>query len=107
MNIGPLEIVLIVILALILYGKRLPEITKALGKGYGEFKKSIDSVKREIQEQVENISSEKDNAKTEKGLCDSSPVRDEKQDYQLPLTTSSEEESSPARRDSENKNLAG
>jgi sec-independent protein translocase protein TatA len=52
MNIGTPELILIVVLAIILYGKRLPEITRALGKGYQEFKKNVDNVKNDFQKQV-------------------------------------------------------
>ena len=39
---GPLEILLILIVVLLLFGaKRLPEIGRALGEGIREFKKSL------------------------------------------------------------------
>ncbi|KAB1063914.1 MULTISPECIES: twin-arginine translocase TatA/TatE family subunit [Salibacter] len=39
MNIGPWQIVLILLLALLLFGgKKLPELMKGLGKGIREFK---------------------------------------------------------------------
>jgi sec-independent protein translocase protein TatA len=41
-NIGPLEIVGLLILALLLFGaKRLPEIGRSLGTGMREFKDSV------------------------------------------------------------------
>jgi sec-independent protein translocase protein TatA len=41
-NVGPLEIVGLLLLALLLFGaKRLPEIGRSLGKGMREFKDSI------------------------------------------------------------------
>ena len=41
-NIGPLEIVVILIVALIVFGpKRLPEMGRSLGKGMREFKDSV------------------------------------------------------------------
>jgi sec-independent protein translocase protein TatA len=41
-NIGPLEIVLLLLLALLLFGaKRLPEIGRSLGSGMREFKDSV------------------------------------------------------------------
>ncbi|HLD36604.1 MAG TPA: twin-arginine translocase TatA/TatE family subunit [Planctomycetota bacterium] len=55
MNIGTTELIVILILALFLYGKNLPEITRALGKGYREFKKTFDGVKNDIQKQVVDI----------------------------------------------------
>lgn len=41
-NIGPLEIVVVLIIALIVFGpKRLPELGSSLGKGIREFKGSL------------------------------------------------------------------
>ena len=41
-NVGPWEIVLLLLLALLLFGaKRLPEIGKSMGKGMREFKDSL------------------------------------------------------------------
>jgi sec-independent protein translocase protein TatA len=41
-NIGPWEIVLLLLLALLLFGaKRLPEIGRSLGTGMREFKDSV------------------------------------------------------------------
>jgi sec-independent protein translocase protein TatA len=56
-NIGPLEIVVVLIIALIVFGpKRLPELGRSLGKGIREFRGSVsgehehedDSRQREI-----------------------------------------------------------
>jgi len=41
-NIGPLEIAIVVIIALVVFGpKKLPELGSSLGKGMREFKASI------------------------------------------------------------------
>ena len=41
-NIGPLEIVLVLVVALIVFGpKRLPELGHGLGRGMREFKESV------------------------------------------------------------------
>ncbi len=41
-NIGPLEIVVILIIALVVFGpKRLPELGRSLGKGIREFRGSV------------------------------------------------------------------
>jgi sec-independent protein translocase protein TatA len=41
-NIGPLEIVLVLIIVLIVFGpKRLPEMGRSLGRGMREFKNSV------------------------------------------------------------------
>jgi sec-independent protein translocase protein TatA len=41
-NVGPFEVAIVLIIALIVFGpKRLPELGKSLGKGIREFKGSI------------------------------------------------------------------
>ena len=50
-NIGPWELVLILLIALIVVGPgKLPEVAKSLGKGIREFKKATTGVQREFQE---------------------------------------------------------
>jgi TatA/E family protein of Tat protein translocase len=47
-NIGPLEICIVLIIALVVFGpKRLPELGKSLGKGISEFKGTIGGEKPE------------------------------------------------------------
>ncbi|MGV1049654.1 MAG: Sec-independent protein translocase subunit TatA/TatB [Solirubrobacterales bacterium] len=42
-NIGPLEIVVVLIIALVVFGpKRIPELGSSLGRGINGFKKGID-----------------------------------------------------------------
>ena len=38
---GPIEIVIILIIAVLIFGKRLPEIGRSVGKSWVEFKKGI------------------------------------------------------------------
>ena len=46
-NIGPVEIIGLLIVALLLFGaKRLPEIGKSLGTGMREFKDSVSGVSK-------------------------------------------------------------
>jgi len=55
-NVGPLEIIIVLIIALVVFGpKRLPELGRSLGKGIREFRGSIsgrhdDEEKRPSQE---------------------------------------------------------
>ncbi|HVV90399.1 MAG TPA: twin-arginine translocase TatA/TatE family subunit [Solirubrobacterales bacterium] len=47
-NIGPLEIIIVLIIALIVFGpKRLPELGNSLGKGIREFKESVTGEKED------------------------------------------------------------
>jgi TatA/E family protein of Tat protein translocase len=48
-SIGPAEIVIVLIIALLVFGpKRLPQMGKSLGKGVREFKKAAETAKSEL-----------------------------------------------------------
>jgi sec-independent protein translocase protein TatA len=47
---GPFELLIIGVIALLLFGKRLPEVARSLGKGIVEFKKGV----RGIEDEVDN-----------------------------------------------------
>ena len=47
-NVGPWEIILLLLLALLLFGaKRLPEIGRSMGRGMREFKDSVSGKDRD------------------------------------------------------------
>lgn len=43
-NLGPMEMMIVMGLAVLLFGKRLPEVGRSLGKGIVEFKKGLNEV---------------------------------------------------------------
>jgi sec-independent protein translocase protein TatA len=50
-NIGPMEIIVVLIIALVVFGpKRLPELGKSLGRGIQEFKGTVSGEKTETTE---------------------------------------------------------
>ena len=51
---GWMEMAVIGVIALLLFGKRLPEVMRSLGKGIVEFKKGV----KGIEDEVEKSSSE-------------------------------------------------
>ncbi len=53
-QLGPLEITLIAVAALLLFGKRLPELAKSLGRGVTEFKKGLNGVTDDIKKPAED-----------------------------------------------------
>jgi len=55
-NIGPLEIFIVVIIALIVFGpKRLPELGKSLGRGLREFKETVTGDKHDEDDEEEDV----------------------------------------------------
>jgi len=52
---GPWELAIIAIIALILFGRRLPEVGKSLGKGIVEFKKGLKEVQDEVSKTADDI----------------------------------------------------
>ena len=50
-NIGPLELLMILVIVLVIFGaKRVPEIGASIGRGIREFKRNISDVDRQIRE---------------------------------------------------------
>ncbi len=47
-GLGPTEMVIIGVVAVLLFGKRLPDVGRSLGKGIMEFKKGIRGVEDEL-----------------------------------------------------------
>lgn len=52
MNIGWQEILLILLIALLLFGaKRIPELARGLGKGIKEFKKGLSEIDKPLEQE--------------------------------------------------------
>jgi len=45
---GPMEMMIIGVIAVLLFGKRLPEVGRSLGKGIVEFKKGVNGIEDEV-----------------------------------------------------------
>ena len=53
-SIGPFELILIFVVALLVFGpKKLPEIGRSVGKALRELKKTSDDIKGRIEEEIE------------------------------------------------------
>ena len=50
---GGMEWIIILIVALLIFGKRLPEVMKSMGKGIVEFKKGVKGVEDEVEDAIE------------------------------------------------------
>ena len=47
-GLGPTEMLIVMVIAVLLFGKRLPEVGRTLGKGIIEFKKGLNDIKSEV-----------------------------------------------------------
>lgn len=62
-NVGPWEVLVVGIIALVIFGKRLPEVAKSLGRSVTSFKQGMSEVQDEIDRPAEK---EKDKDETPK-----------------------------------------
>ncbi len=58
--LGTWEILVILFIALLLFGTRLPKVARSMGQGVAEFKKGM----HEVREEVEKAGGEKSESKT-------------------------------------------
>jgi sec-independent protein translocase protein TatA len=54
-NIGTTEIIIILVIALLLFGRRLPEVGRSLGKGIVEFKKGLKGVSDDLNDDIDDV----------------------------------------------------
>ena len=70
LNIGGSEMVLILGVALLLFGgDKLPELARGLGKGIRDFKEASEDVKRELNNQINNFEDKKADEKAAETLA--------------------------------------
>jgi sec-independent protein translocase protein TatA len=51
LNLGPTEIIVVLVIAVILFGGRLPEVARTLGKGFFDFKRNLKDLQNDIYRQ--------------------------------------------------------
>ena len=49
-QLGPFEIIAICVVALLIFGRRLPEVGRSLGKGIVEFKRGLAGIENDIND---------------------------------------------------------
>ena len=57
---GHWEILVVVLIALLLFGHRLPSVMRSLGRGVVEFKKGVQGVEDEIDSAVQEVKKPED-----------------------------------------------
>lgn len=75
LDIGAQEFVIILFIALLLFGgDKLPELARGLGKGIRDFKDASDGVKREIHKQIESYDVKIDSEEKSATIKEQQPV---------------------------------
>ncbi len=62
---GPLELIIILIIAVLLFGRRLPEIARGLGKSLTEFKKGVHEIEETKDDLISDVTKIKDDVAEE------------------------------------------
>ena len=58
---GPMELVIIAVIAVLLFGSRLPQVARSIGSAIPEFRKGLQGVSDEIKEEASAIENEAKN----------------------------------------------
>jgi sec-independent protein translocase protein TatA len=53
-NLGPLELFIVAMIVLLLFGNRLPGVMRSLGRGIIEFKKGVQGIEEDVDEKTES-----------------------------------------------------
>ncbi len=69
-GVGTPELIILAIVGLLLFGKRLPEVARNLGKGITEFKKGV----RGIEDEVDTSNSSTSSRSSSRPVAEDRPV---------------------------------
>lgn len=79
-GVGVPELIIVGIIALLLFGKRLPEVARSLGKGIVEFKKGMAG----IEDEVRNVGRSTSKSSGAASTVSRPTVEDDDQKWQAP-----------------------
>lgn len=51
-GMGPTEMIMILVVALLLFGRRLPEVSRSMGRSVREFKRGLEGLQSEIDKDL-------------------------------------------------------
>lgn len=74
---GGVEWIIILVIALLIFGKRLPEVMKSMGKGIVEFKKGVKGVEDDVEEEVNQKQEKLESTNTKKFSETDTKAKDE------------------------------
>jgi TatA/E family protein of Tat protein translocase len=95
-SIGPTELVVIGLIALLIFGRRLPEVGRSLGKSFVEFKKGLKDTSNELKDIKSDVEKSGNDDSFKKGLKDTSnELKDIKSDVEKSGSDASSSDDSP------------
>jgi sec-independent protein translocase protein TatA len=59
---GPSGMLIILVLAVLLFGKRLPEVARSVGRGLMELRKGLRDIEREVRSAIDSATSDSSSA---------------------------------------------
>ncbi|MDV5120743.1 MAG: twin-arginine translocase TatA/TatE family subunit [Candidatus Scalindua sp.] len=75
---GGIEWIIILIVALLIFGKRLPEVMKSMGKGIVEFKKGVKGVEDDVEDATEQKPEKLETAENKSAKTETAENKNEK-----------------------------
>ena len=79
-GMGPTEMIIVGVIAVLLFGSRLPEVARSLGKSFVEFKRGIQGMESELNEAIYHTPSSSSAPSDSSSSYDSSSYDDAMQD---------------------------
>ncbi len=58
-GIGTTELIVVAVIALLLFGNRLPSVMRSLGQGVTEFKRGLSDVQKDVEKEIDKSTAEK------------------------------------------------
>ena len=74
-GLGFFELLVVGMIAVMLFGKRLPEVARSLGKSYHQFRRGLEDVQREVNRTVRS---------TESTFREATAITYKEEDYEQP-----------------------
>ena len=63
-GVGPPELLIIGVIAVLLFGKRLPEVARSLGASYNEFRRGLQDIQSEMNQAIHSEPSSSNSTKS-------------------------------------------